>query len=366
LNRSVNAGKLTGSIFKPAAAACPPKPTSKPAPLARMAFDPATDFYTLTPEHEAWCRELWDKNQMFTLGPFTPAEVDRTMVTFPSTLGGGNWNGLAYDARSGLAFTNVMNLGQVARMQPTADASDYARTTPWGGTVGRFWNPDTKIPCSAPPFGELVAVNVNTGDIAWKVRLGFVESLKPRGFGSTGALNIGGPIVTASGLLFVGASMDRRFRAFDARTGQLLWETTLDAAAHTVPITYLAGNQRRQFVAVAAGGGSFLGSPPGTKIVAFGLIPPKGDESAPVPKATTTVAPLPDGEGRVAVQRMCSGCQGLTTVMAQRRTPKEWEATVQMMASLGAPGTPSERAAVVGYLASHLGREESAGDSAQH
>jgi quinoprotein glucose dehydrogenase len=246
----------------------------KPPPLGRIDFDPATDFYTLTPEHAAYCKELWTKHAMYTKGPFTPPGTDGMMVTFPSTLGGANWGGVAYDPTRGLVFTNVMNLGQVAKMEFGVDRRSgqpsWRRTTPWGGVVGRFWNPENKIPCSAPPFGELLAVNVNTGDIVWRVPFGFVEELKEKGFDATGALNIGGPIATATGLLFVGATMDRRFRAFDASTGRVLWETELDAAAHSVPMTFM-GRDGRQYVVVAAGGGSYLGSPPGTKVVAFAL-----------------------------------------------------------------------------------------------
>jgi glucose dehydrogenase len=245
----------------------------KPEPLSRILFDPAKDFYALTPEHAAFCKELWTTNGMYTKGPYTPPGLTGYMVTFPSTLGGGNWNGLAYDAAQGLIFTNVMNLGQVARMVPGKDrsgATTYVRSTPWGGPVGRFWNPENKIPCSAPPFGELVAVNVNSGEIVWKVPIGVVDELKAKGFGNTGTLNIGGPIVTASGLLFVGATIDSRFRAFESKTGKLLWETRLDASAHSIPMTFM-GRDKRQYVVVAAGGGSFLGSAPGTKVVAFAL-----------------------------------------------------------------------------------------------
>ena len=114
-----------------------------------------------------------------------------------------------------------MNLGQVAThaagQGPLAARRPTCARTPWGGAVGRFWNPENKIPCSAPPFGELVAVDVNTGEIAWKVPIGIVEELKAKGFGNTGTLNIGGPIVTASGLMFVGATIDGYFRAFDSR-----------------------------------------------------------------------------------------------------------------------------------------------------
>jgi quinoprotein glucose dehydrogenase len=245
----------------------------KPEPIGRIAFDPKTDFYTLTPEHAAYCQDLWTKNEMFTKGPYTPPGLKGYMVTFPSTLGGGNWGGIAFDPTLGLAFTNVMNIGQVARMEQRPDRSGtmtYQRVAPWGGAVGRFWNPENKIPCSKPPFGELVAVNVNTGDIAWRVPLGGIEELKAKGFGNTGALNIGGPIVTASGVLFIGATNDGYFRAFDSRSGKLLWETKLEASAHSIPMTFM-GTDGKQYVVVAAGGGSFLGSPPGTKLVAFSL-----------------------------------------------------------------------------------------------
>ena len=246
----------------------------RPPPLGRTAFDPAKDFYTLTPEHAAYCKELWDKNQMYTKGIFTPPGTDGTMLTFPSTLGGGNWNGLAYDAARGLLFTNVMNIGQVARMRQGKDRSGqlaWLRSSPFGGPVGRFWNPETKVPCSAPPFGELVAVNVNTGEVAWKVPFGVVDALREQGITiPTGNLNMGGPMVTSSGLLFVGATIDKRFRAFDSQTGRQLWEVPLEASAHSVPMSFM-GKDGRQYVVVAAGGGSFLGSPPGTKIVAFAL-----------------------------------------------------------------------------------------------
>jgi glucose dehydrogenase len=257
----------------------------QPAPLSRTSFDPAKDLYTLTPEQAEYCRRLWDDNKMFTLGMFTPPTLDRTMVMFPSTLGGGNWSGLSFDPTRGLLFTNIMNLGQVARMEkragkdggPPPAGMEYKRTSPWGNAYARFWNPDTKMPCSSPPFGELVAIDVSRASVAWRVPLGVFDDLKSRGHDKTGTPNIGGTIVTASGIVFVGATIDKQFRAFDAKTGALLWETTLDASAHATPMTFMGRNQR-QYVVVAASGDGLLQSPPGRRIVAFTL-PAKTDSA---------------------------------------------------------------------------------------
>jgi len=245
----------------------------RPPPLSRTTFDPDRDMYSLTPEHAAYCRGFWNDNKMYTKGIFTPPSLDRTMVMFPSTLGGGNWSGLSYDRVRGLAFTNIMNLGVVARMEKReagAAGAPYKRTSPSASAYARFWNLQTKVPCSAPPFGELVAVDVNRASIVWRVPLGVFDDLKARGFDKTGTPNIGGTIATASGLVFVGASIDRRFRAFHAETGKLLWETLLDASAHATPMTFM-GRNGRQYVVIAATGDGLLQSSPGRRIVAFAL-----------------------------------------------------------------------------------------------
>jgi glucose dehydrogenase len=269
----------------PGEATWPTQPFPRqPPPLSRTTFDPAKDLYALTPEHAAYCRELWTTNKMFTNGMFTPPRTDATMVMFPSTLGGGNWSGLSYDAARGLVFTNIMNLGQVARMvartDPATGAVTYARTSPWGGAYGRFWNPKTRVPCSPPPFGELVAVDVNRAAIVWRVPLGEFDDLTARGIPKTGTPNIGGTIATAAGLLFIGGTIDKRFRAFDAETGATLWETTLEASAHATPMTFM-GRDRRQYVVIAAGGDGLLQSTPGSKIVAFALPGAQSQESKP-------------------------------------------------------------------------------------
>jgi glucose dehydrogenase len=249
----------------------------KPPPLARLKFDPAKDFYTLTPEHAAFCKGVWEKHEMFADGPYAPMPLKGNVVTFPSTLGGGGFGGVSYNPQLGLVFVNVSHLGMVGRMElrknPDTGETTYVKNSPLGGAYGRFWNPENRIPCSAPPFGELVAVNANTGDVAWRVPLGIVEELEAKGIRNTGALNLGGSMATASGLVFIGATADSRFRAFDAKTGKELWVTKIDADAKAAPMTFL-GRDGRQYVVIMAGGGLQLSKTTpasGQNLVAFAL-----------------------------------------------------------------------------------------------
>jgi quinoprotein glucose dehydrogenase len=127
-------------------------------------------------------------------------------------------------------------------------------------------------PCNKPPWAELVAVNGATGDIAWRVPLGITDEL-PAERRRTGRLGMGGPIVTAGGLVFIGATNDRRFRAFDARTGEELWVARLPMSAYAVPITYRAADGR-QYVAIVAAAASALDDPSpddAQRLFVFGL-----------------------------------------------------------------------------------------------
>jgi quinoprotein glucose dehydrogenase len=133
----------------------------------------------------------------------------------------------------------------------------------------KFLDPDG-YPAVAPPWGTLNAINLNTGDFVWKIPLGEYPELAAKGQGNTGTENYGGPIVTAGGLVFIGATnFDRKFRAFDKATGELLWETSLPFAGNATPITYEVDG--RQFVVIAAGGGKDPRSASGGVYVSFAL-----------------------------------------------------------------------------------------------
>jgi quinoprotein glucose dehydrogenase len=138
----------------------------------------------------------------------------------------------------------------------------------------KFLDPEG-YPAIAPPWGTLNAINLNTGDYAWKIPLGEYPELAAQGMKTTGSENYGGPVVTAGGLVFIGATnFDRKFRAFDKLTGKLLWETTLPFSGNGTPAVYEVSG--RQFIVVPAGGGKArgqLGAPPesGGVYVAFAL-----------------------------------------------------------------------------------------------
>ena len=230
-----------------------PFPQSPP-PLARTTMTSA-DLSEVTPEHAAYCKDFVAKNDMNLGGPFLPAGADRVTVNFPGTLGGANWGGGAYDPRLGYYVVNTLDLAQVQKLVPTTGPLPVKQ----GPVFGRFWQESTRMPCQKPPWGRLVAVNVSTGDIVWQSVLGVSDNL-PEGQQKTGRPNIGGPIMTAGGLVFVAATDDSRFRAFDTRTGAELWTVKLPASAHATPMTY-RGKDGKQYVAIVSTGGSFLNSP---------------------------------------------------------------------------------------------------------
>jgi quinoprotein glucose dehydrogenase len=139
------------------------------------------------------------------------------------------------------------------------DLVDYRRTSPLGqGTFNaRFWNPATQMPCQQPPWAELVAVNANTGDVAWRVPLGTMDQMEAKGIHNTGAFGQGGPISTAGGLTFIAGTIDKHFRAFDSKTGKMVWDTKLDAEGHTSPMTYMGKNGKQYVIIFSSGVNAF-------------------------------------------------------------------------------------------------------------
>ncbi|WP_162875608.1 PQQ-binding-like beta-propeller repeat protein [Sphingomonas crusticola] len=238
-----------------------------PEPLAQTELR-RDNLYKGEAAHQAYCEKLVDDNNM-KLGPiYTPLELDRYTVSLPGTQGGVNYYGGAYDPKRGLFIANVNNLAQPMRMVKTAEGT-YVNQGPLAGTR-RFWDADRRLPCGPTPWGQMVAVDINTGKIAWRSTLGVTDDF-PAGLQNTGRPGLGGATLTATGLAIVGATDDKRFRAFDSRTGKEIWTTKLEAAAASTPIIY-AGAGGKEFIAVVATGGSQnITKLEGDEVVAFSL-----------------------------------------------------------------------------------------------
>lgn len=251
--RPVPKGDVPGEWYSPTQ----PFPL-KPPPLARMTWN-SSEISKFTPEHEKYCEDLFKnaKND----GPYAPVRMTDTVV-FPGPDGGFNWGGGSYDPKLGYFFINSHDQGGVQKMVAQVPAKERPKgKIPGAGdasqmpfvrrNVGPMKDPATGWPCQSPPWGELFAINVNTGDVAWRVPFGRVESLEKIGVMNTGSYNIGGSVVTAGGVLFIGATDDQRFHAYESKTGKLLWQTKLPANGYANPITYQA-RDGKQYVVIAA------------------------------------------------------------------------------------------------------------------
>lgn len=254
----------------------------KPPPLSRMTMRPA-DIATVTPELEAACKDLIAGVEMG--GPYFPVSYNHLRVNFPGNHGGVNWFGTSFNPQLGYLFVNTNELGQLEGVKDHDPKTGRANADGTGNRVdpdgpyegvpggGRFsirGSDSQQLPCQQPPWGELTAVNVNTGEFAWRVPLGITDSLPPDKQ-NTGRPGNGGTIATAAGLVFVAATDDSRFRAFDAKTGKELWTFKLGGAAEATPMTY-QGPDGRQYVVITSTGGGFFGNPlTDDSIMAFAL-----------------------------------------------------------------------------------------------
>ena len=281
--RPVPQGGVPGEVLSPTQ----PFPV-KPPPLVPHNFS-AADLWGLTPWERNACRKAY--GDFRADGIFTPPSFEGTIM-YPSSAGGVNWGGVAVDPRSRILVTNVIRLGHYARIIPAEQADGVQRSmqenmlgapvrllgTPYAVKQAALLSPVNQMPCTAPPYAELVAVDLQAGTILWRSTLGVWDHSLPPPMASPfslplplawGTPTFAGPMLTAGDLVFIGATGDDRFRAFDARTGRELWQATLPTGAFAVPMSYDAGG--RQFVVVASGGHAFVYQKPGDQITAFAL-----------------------------------------------------------------------------------------------
>ena len=240
--------------------------------------------------------DLWDANAkrldkcreklraLRNEGVFTPPS-ERGSILYPFTAGGANWSGGAFDPASGVLYVPVNNLAHTIRLHklPDSNFKDTDGKVLRTGLSGLWWVMTGKgtglryrmerslfavddVPCNRPPWGWLVAVDLNRGVIVWREPVG-----EDRKLGARGLNNFGPPLATAGGLVFHAGSRDQRLRAHDAKTGEVLAQFELPAGLHAGPITYKLAPARKQFLLVAPGGHIGLGSKLGDYLIAYTL-----------------------------------------------------------------------------------------------
>jgi quinoprotein glucose dehydrogenase len=227
-------------------------------------------------KEKQWCAEQIKAARSGDI--FTPPSLQGTLV-FPSNVGGVNWGSAAYDPQRHLLFVDTNRLPIFVKMIPRAELDaarknatdsdrlhgEFARQT--GAPYAMFRTPLLSpggLPCNAPPWGTVAAVDLFEGKKVWDVPLGsFIPGM------NTGTITLGGPMVTAGGIVFTAAAMDNYLRAFDSETGKEIWKYQLPAGGQATPMTYSTGG--RQYLVIAAGGHGKLGTKQGDYVIAFTL-----------------------------------------------------------------------------------------------
>jgi quinoprotein glucose dehydrogenase len=257
---------------------------TQPFPVRPTSLHPASleadEAFGFTPWDRARCREAL--RELRSDGIFTPPSAEGS-VQYPGMAGGMNWGGVAIDPERGLLVANTQRIATRIRLLTREEVrAKYGDRTPDYGVEPQEGTPYALerapilspfgAPCNPPPWGTLAAVELATGALRWEVPLGTTRDLAPWPLWlATGTPNLGGPLVTASGLVFIGATTDFFLRAFDVETGDELWRARLPTAAHATPMTYRLRPEGRQYVVIAAGGHGLLGTPPGDALIAFAL-----------------------------------------------------------------------------------------------
>lgn len=220
-------------------------------------------------------------------GIYTPPSLEGTLM-MPSYGGGSNWGGIAFDPASQTAVVNASDAATWVQLIPREglEQADLSKRIDEPGISQQYGTPygmkrdflisPLGMPCVQPPWGTLTAIDMIEGKINWQVSLGTIEDLAPAIFPNleTGGPTLGGPIVTAGGLIFIGGSPDNYLRAFDLETGDEIWRGRLPANAQATPMTYLLAETGKQYVVIAAGGHSRIGYGSGDYVIAFAL--PRG------------------------------------------------------------------------------------------
>jgi quinoprotein glucose dehydrogenase len=235
----------------------------------------AADAWGPTPEARKWCQEKIAA--LRNDGLFTPPSY-RGTIAFPGNIGGVNWGSAAWDPVRNILIANTNRVAAVMQLIPREDmqaALDHPDEMAWGGEFARqrgtpygmhrdWLVSPSGLPCNAPPWGALVAFDLNTGKLRWESPIGNFAPAAP-----AGSPGLGGPMATAGGLIFTAAAFDPQLHAIDADSGKEIWTAELPASAQSTPMTYSWGG--KQYIVICAGGHGKLKSKMGDSVVAFAL-----------------------------------------------------------------------------------------------
>jgi quinoprotein glucose dehydrogenase len=338
----------------------------KPPPLVKMSMTRG-DVSHVTPETKAYCEGLWDRIGLRDTRPFEPPHLGGPNLAVPGNIGGagGIWGGVSIDVRTNTIFVNTNNLPSYNYIVADSGGSPKAAG---GLRVDRAYIKliDQKgMPCIQPPWGEMIAVNGNSGDILWRRPLGSAEMYGAAG-AATGLINRGSSLATAGSLVFMGGTADQPvLHAFSSHSGEEVWTVRLAAAVNNSPMTFV-GKNGRQYLVVGTSGRSDSDS----ALIAFAL-PRPGDPAIDLHPAPPVVrgainAPagvpvplrpedLPAGTGREDLITVCAACHALSTVTAERHTASDWNAILEEMRARGARMDDAAKVRIRNYLAEHLG-----------
>lgn len=246
-----------------------------PPPLSPLKLNP-DDAFGLTSFDRNQCRDLIEAHR--NEGIFTPPSLEGT-IEYPGIAGGTNWGSLAFNPENALVILNQSHIPFVVTLIPRyqqqneegASFFNDMKGTPYLLTREPLLSA-LDLPCNKPPWGTILAVDINSGEVKWKVPLGTIRDLAPVPVPlEFGTPNLGGPITTAGNLVFIGAASENYLRAYDVETGEELWKGRLPAGGQATPMTYKLEQDGRQFVVIAAGGHGRLGTTIGDSVVAFAL-----------------------------------------------------------------------------------------------
>ena len=270
VERPVNQDAIAGEVLSPTQ----PFPALTP-PIVPHTVAPE-DAFGITWFDKRACRKRIEAAK--SEGIFTPPSEQGTLI-YPFTGGGANWGGAAYDPARNLLVINMSNMAHHVSLIPADNVQavsevfhDQEVSPQTGAPYGMKREPllsPLGLPCTPPPWGIIAAIDVATGAIVWRKTLGTTKDVAP-GPGSTlGTPNFGGPLVTAGGLVFIGAAMDDYLRAFDVTNGEEIWRGRLPAGGQATPMSYV--HDGRQYIVIYAGGNARAGTRLGDRMVAFAL-----------------------------------------------------------------------------------------------